>query len=50
MSKKNYFIKKKIHWKNGYKYEEEDATKNGWDIYYKDLQETQKLSQSRENQ
>ena len=48
--KKIILSKKKFQWKNGYKYGEEDATKNGWDIYYKDLQETQKLSQSREDQ
>ena len=50
LSKKNYFSEKKFQWKNGCKYGEEDATKNGWEIYYKDLQESQKLSQSREDQ
>ena len=50
VKKKIILSKKKFHWKNVYKYKEEDVTKNGWDIYYKDLQETQKLSQSREDQ
>ena len=49
-SKKNYFWKKNFHWKNGSKDGEEDATKNRWDIYYSDLQETQKSPQSKEDQ
>ena len=32
--------KKKINWKNGYKYGEEDTTISSWDIYYRDLQKT----------
>ena len=45
LSKKKFqFSKKKINWKNGYKYGEEDATISSWDIYYKDLDEAQKLT------
>ena len=51
LSKKNFnFQKKKIHWKNGYKYGKEDAIISRWDIYYRDLQEAQKSSQSIEDQ
>ena len=42
--KKISIFKKKFHWKNGYKYWEEDATISSWDIYYKDLDEAQKLT------
>ena len=48
--KKIQFSKKKIHWKNGYKYGEEDTTISSWDIYYRDLHESQKSSQSIEDQ
>ena len=45
---KNYLEKKFFvenffcHWKNGCTNREEDAIKHGCDIYYRDLQETQK--------
>ena len=39
-----------MYWKNGYKYGEEDATISSWDIYYRDLHEAQKSSQSIEDQ
>ena len=51
LSKKKFqFSKKKFNWKNGYKYGEEDATISSWDIYYRDLHEAQKSSQSIEDQ
>ena len=51
LSKKKFqFSKKKFHWKNGYKYGEEDATISSLDIYYRDLHEAQKSSQSIEDQ
>ena len=48
--KKFQFSKKNLHWKNGNKYGEEDATISSWDIYYRDLHEAQKSSQSIEDQ
>ena len=44
---KKIFIFQKIFFlkKNGCKYGEEDANINGWDIYYRHLQEAQKSSQ-----
>ena len=51
LSKKNFnFQKKKFNWKNVYKYGEEDVTICSWDIYYRDLDEAQKSSQSIEDQ
>ena len=49
-SKKFFFAKKKFHRQNGSKDREEDATKHGWDICYRDQQETQKSPQSKEDQ
>ena len=51
LSKKNFnFQKKKFNWKNVYKYGEEDVIICSWDIYYRDLDEAQKSSQSIEDQ
>ena len=49
-SKKNFFGKKIFHRQKGNKNGEEDATKHGWDICYRDQQETQKSPQSKEDQ
>ena len=43
--KKNFFSNFFCHWKNGCTNREEDAFKHGWDIYCRDVQETQKLPQ-----
>ena len=50
IEKKFQFSKKKFNWKNVYKYGEEDVTICSWDIYYRDLDEAQKSSQSIEDQ
>ena len=50
LGKKNYLWEIFFYWKNGCKNEEENVTKYGWDICYRDLQETQKSPQSKEDQ
>ena len=42
LEKKNFLENFFCHWKNEYTNREEDAIKHGLDIYYRDLQETQK--------
>ena len=48
--KKIFFGKKIFHWRNGSKDGEEDATKHGWDKCYRNIQETKKSPQSKEDQ